>query len=93
MANPQLNAGQLLARWLSEFAGTLAPSNGILRIRAAEPRFQTRNFFHRFKVETATFDGTGQNPKDIQCQVLEISETDQSAMVAKATTCESIRDL
>ncbi len=93
MSTQQLNAGQLLARWLSEVAGAFPPSKGILRIRAAEPRFQTRNFFHRFKVETATFDGTGQNPTGITCIVLEISETDQSTIIATTTACESLPDL
>ncbi len=93
MNNEKLNTEQLLADWLREFAATLPTSRGILRIRRAEPRFQTRNFFARFKVETASFDGTGQNPTDLKCIVVEVSETDQAARVASATECDSIRDL
>jgi hypothetical protein len=62
-------------------------------MRAAVPRPATRNFFQRFKVETATFDGTGQNPRDVSCLVVEVSETDQAARVANDTPCESIGDL
>jgi hypothetical protein len=92
MSATNLNDGQLLARWLSEQAGTLPPGRGFLRIRRAEPRFQTRNFFNRFKVETAKFDGTGQNPTDIHCVVVEVSETDQTAQVATQTACDSVKD-
>lgn len=93
MITQHLSADQLLAKWLSDYAGTLPPQRGVLRIRRAEPRFQTRNFFNRFKIEVATFDGTGQNPTDINCFVLEVSETDQSAVVATTTPCDSIKDL
>ena len=87
-----LNAGQLLARWLSEYSKDLPPEQSLLRIQRAEPRFQTRNYFHRFKVETATFDGTGQNPTNINCLVVEVSETNQTANIAEGTACDSIMD-
>jgi len=92
MSDPHLNASQLLARWLSGDTGALPPGRGILRIRCAEPRFQTRNFFNRFKVETAKFDGSGQNPTDIRCMIVEISEADQTAQIAGYTTCDSVKD-
>ncbi len=93
MNSPRLGADQLLARWLLDYAESLPPQRGILRIRRAEPRPVTRNFFDRFKVEIAQFDGTGQNPTDISCVVVEVSETDQTAKVAPATACDSIKDL
>ena len=93
MNTDKLNPYQLLARWLSEFVADFPPRKGILRIVAAEPRFQTRDYFNRFKIVTAIFDGTGRNPADIECVVLEVSYTDQSAMLAPDTPCDSIRDL
>lgn len=88
----QRNTGQLLAAWLAGYCASLPPGKGLLRVRGAEPRFQTHNFFSRFKVEFAKFDGTGQNPAEIDCVVIEVSVTDQEAKVV-STTCESIKDL
>jgi len=92
MSTQGLNAGQLLAQWLSEYSTDLPPERSLFRIRLAEPRFQTRNYFHRFKVETATFDGTGQNPTNISCVVVEVSEADQTANIAQETACDAIKD-
>jgi hypothetical protein len=92
MSTQRLNADQLLTGWLSDYVKTLPAQRGILRIRCAEPRFQTRNFFSRFKIDTAKFDGTGQNPTAINCLVLEISETDQTATVVTTIPCDSIKD-
>jgi hypothetical protein len=88
-----LKTEQLLAKWLSDYSSKLRPGKGILRIRRAAPRFQTRNYFARFKIELATLDGTGQNPSQITCVVVEISETDQTAQIALDVTCGSIHDL
>ena len=87
-----MNTEELLANWIKE-NGTFLNQKNILTIRRAQPRFQTRNFFSRFKIETAKLDGTGENPTEITCFVLEISETDQSALIAPDTKCDSIRDL
>jgi hypothetical protein len=86
-----MNTEELLANWIKKYIHTTEAK--VLRIRRAEPRFQTHNFFARFKVETAKLDGTGQNPTDIKCLVLEISETDQTAEIAPTTPCDSIKDL
>src|SRR5437868_8362225 len=88
-----LNTEQLLSTWLSEYSSALPPQKGLLRIRRAEPRFQTRNFFARYKIEFAIFDGTGENPTQINCVVVEVSETDQTALIASTTTCDSIHDV
>jgi hypothetical protein len=88
-----LQTEQLLSKWLSDYSGTIPPQNGLLRIRRAELRFQTRNYFARFKVEFATFDGTGQKPSQVNCVVVEVSETDQTALIASTTPCDSIKDL
>jgi hypothetical protein len=86
-----VNANQLLSRWLLQYSETLPSSRGILRVRRAEP-ILGRGYRSRFKIETATFDGTGQNPSDVECFVLEISESDQTAQ-RSSTTCDSIKDL
>lgn len=87
-ANEQhLNSDQLFANWLAGFVPTLG-SRRILNIRRAEPRFQTRNFFARFKVETCELDGTGQNPTNLQRVVVEVSETNQASEVV-TTECSS----
>lgn len=88
-----MTSDALFARWFTEFVGTLPPTKGLLRVRRAVPRFQHHNYFARYKVETATLDGTGQNPTDVACVVVEVSETDQSAEIAKETECPSISDL
>jgi len=93
MNTTQLNTDQLFARWLQDLAATLPPPMAVIRIRRAEPRFQTRNYFARFKVETAHLDGVGTNPTQISCVVIEVSETDQVAKVAPETACDSIKDL
>ena len=93
MSDENLSSSQLFARWLSGYSATIQSPRGVLRIRRAEPRFQTRNYFDRFKIETATFDGTGQNPTDVECFVVEVSYTDQTASVASGTSCNSIKDL
>jgi hypothetical protein len=90
--NQNLNTEQLLADWLREHGATFGPTTGILRIRRAQPRFAYHNYFARFKVETADFDGTGQDPSNITCQLVEVSVTDQAAN-AVPTACDSIDDL
>jgi hypothetical protein len=87
-----MNSQKLLASWIKEY------SNGgeevsILNIRRAEPRFVYHNYFARFKVIVAKLDGTGQNPVNINCFVVEISETDQTARIEPSTKCDSIHDL
>lgn len=86
-----MNTEQLLAKWLEEYSTTNKVN--ILQIRRAGPRFQTRNYFARFKVETAKLDGTGQNPSDKECFILEISETSQTAVIDPSTSCSAINDL
>ncbi len=90
--NETRNTEELFADWLREYAATLGTADGVLRVRRAEPRFATRNYFARFKVETAEFDGTGQNPSNVTCQVIEVSVTDQAAN-SVATPCESLKNL
>ena len=92
MPTTTFNAEQLLASWLSTYSGSLPVGQGLLRIRRAEPLFVTRNYFSRFKVEIATFDGTGQNPTNLQCIVVKVSETDQAATIDSSSTCDSIAD-
>lgn len=89
--NAERNTEQLLADWLREHAATFGAGTGLLQVRRAEPRFAYHNYFARFKVETAEFDGTGQNPTNVSCQVVEVSVTDQSA-IAVPTPCESLKD-
>jgi hypothetical protein len=89
----QLNTDQLFAQWLLAHGATLPPEMAVIRVRRAEPRFQTRNYFARFKIETARLDGDGTNPTEISCVVVEVSETDQTAQVAAETGCDSIKDL
>ena len=93
MNRTELNTDQLLAQWIQEHAAALPPQMAILRIRRAEPRFQTRNYFARFKVETAHLEGDGTHPSQISCVVVEVSATDQTAKIAAETACDSIRDL
>jgi hypothetical protein len=92
MDDRELNAEELLADWVRHNFST-STRRGILRIRRAEPRPATRNFFQRFKLETAEFDGTGRNPANVTCTVLEVSETDQRVIMASGTACDSIPDL
>jgi hypothetical protein len=89
----QLNTDQLFAQWLMAHGASLPPEMAVIRVRRAEPRFQTRDYFARFKVETAHLDGDGTNPTQISCVVVEVSATDQTAKVATETGCESIKDL
>jgi hypothetical protein len=84
---------ELLSNWLRDYAAALPQRTGLLRIRRAEPRFQYHNYFARFKVEIAKFDDTGQQPSEIICMVVEVSETDQTAKIASRATCDSIHDL
>jgi hypothetical protein len=93
MVATQLNTDQLLAQWLMAYAATLPPEMAVIRVRRAEPRFQTRDYFARFKVETAHLEGDGTNPTGINCVVVEVSATDQTAIVATETACDSIKDL
>jgi hypothetical protein len=93
MQTTQLNTDQLLAKWLMDHGATLPPEMAVIRIRRAEPRFQTRNYFARFKVETAHLKGDGTDPSQISCVVVEVSATDQTAKVAGETACDSIKDL
>ena len=86
-----MNTDQLVAGWLQTYAQSEG-SKVVLSIRRAEPRFQTHNYFARFKIQTAVLDGTGENPREIECAVLEVSETDQAARLV-STPCDSIRDL
>lgn len=89
----KLNEDQLFSTWLRNYSDSLPMEKGILRVRRAEPRFQTRNYFARYKVETAVLDGTGQNPTGVTCVVVEASATDQTAAQAPQTACDSIKDL
>jgi hypothetical protein len=91
--NGNKNAGQLFGEWLADYLSKLPVQQGLLRVRAAVPRPQTRNYFLRYKVEIATFDGTGQNPTNATCIVVEVSETDQTALIAAGTTCGSVPDV
>jgi hypothetical protein len=93
MVPQKLNTEELLGHWLVDYGSKLAADHGLLHIRRAEPRFVTHNYFARFKIETAKFDGTGQNPTDVACIVVEVSPTDQKATVAPATTCDAVKDL
>lgn len=93
MNTPQLNTDQLFAQWLVDHAATLPSQMAVIRVRRAEPRFQTRNYFARYKVETAHLSGDGTNPTQISCVVVEVSATDQTAKVAPGTACDSIKDL
>jgi hypothetical protein len=86
-----MSTEELLAKWMTDYIKN--SDANVLSIRRAEPRFQTHNYFARFKVETAKLDGTGQNPIDIRCVVVEVSQTDQTAVIAPSTTCPSIKDL
>ena len=92
MLTTSLNAEQLFASWLSTYGASLPTGRGLLRIRRAQPLFVTRNYFNRFKVEVAAFDGTGQNPTDVECFVVKVSETDQAATLDTSSTCDSISD-
>jgi hypothetical protein len=89
---PSMNAEELLANWFPTYAAGLPQGKNVIGIRRADPRFQTRNFSDRFKIEIAKLDGAGQNPTDRECFVLEVSVTDQSADVV-STSCLSIADL
>ena len=93
MNTVQPNTDQLLAEWLKNYIITLPPETAVLSIRRAEPRFQNRNYFARFKIQTAQLDGTGMNPTHMSCFVVEVSETDQNARIAPETACNSIADL
>lgn len=91
-----MNTEQLLAKWLAEYHKTenyITKKANVVRVIRAQPRFQTRNYFARFKVETAILDGTGQNPSNRECFVLEISETSQTVFIDSSTSCDSIGDL
>lgn len=57
------------------------------------PGLQLAIFFERFKVEMAKLDGSGANPTDVKCFVVEISYTSQTATILVDTTCDSIPDL
>jgi hypothetical protein len=92
MSTATFTAEQILASWLSTYSASLPVGRGLLRIRRAEPLFVTRNYFNRFKIEIATFDGTGQNPTNVECFVVKISETDQAATLDTSSTCDSIAD-
>lgn len=87
-----LSTTELLAKWLTNFAPTVNFPKGILSITSATPRLVTHNFFERYKVRIATFDGSGQNPKNITCLVLEISATDQEANIIEGQSCELVPD-
>lgn len=88
-----MNDEQLLADWLKQYGATLQPFRGLLRVRRAEPGFAFHNYFSRFKVEIATFDGTGENPTDVTCVVVETSVTNNSARIVPGLKCEDIGDL
>lgn len=53
------NTQKLFIGWLGDFMDKLPHTRSVLRIQRAEPRFQTRNYFARFKVATAVLDGSG----------------------------------
>ena len=63
-----------------------------MRITRVKPRSQTKNYFARYRVETATFDPSGENPIAGECLVVGVSETDQAAKIAPEA-CGSISDL
>jgi hypothetical protein len=86
-----MNTEELFAQWM--IAYLTETDTNVLRIRRAAPRFQTRNYFTRFKVETAKLDGTGQNPYDIKCVIVQVSDVDQRAQMDPSTSCDSISDL
>ena len=87
-----MNTEELLSKWINTYQGS--PGNyNIISIRRAEPRFLTRNYFARYKISVANLDGSGQNPSDLECFILEISETDQTALLVTGMLCDSIKDL
>jgi hypothetical protein len=88
-----LSVEQLLADWIVKELSKSAGLRTLLSITRAEPRFATRNYLARYKVRTAALDGTGQNPTDIGCSVVEVSFTNQRAELAPDTACDSIKDL
>lgn len=70
----ELNVYQILGGWMKDvFGPTIKFPSGILSIRQVPPVLG-RVFTHRFKIEIATFDGTGNNPHDIRCMVVSIVE-------------------
>lgn len=70
----ETNPYKLLGKWLlEEFGPTVEFPKGIVAIRQVPPVLG-HVFTHRFKVETATFDGTGNNPHDKQCIMVHIVE-------------------
>jgi hypothetical protein len=83
---------ELFIDWVENFSANLPESRSVLRIQRATPRFQTRNYFARYKVVTAILDGTGQNPSQSACVIVEVSATDQTAQTVD-TACESVPDL
>lgn len=87
-----MNTQELLASWISEYSKSVEEVS-IISIRRGEPRFVYHNYFARYKVQTAMLDGSGQNPTNINCFVVEISETDQTATIEPTTECNSIHDL
>lgn len=87
-----MNVEELLANWINDNSSKLLQSQ-IISISRAEPIFASRNYFARYKIETAKLDGSGRNPTENNCFVLEISETDQTANVSPNTECDSIQDL
>jgi len=86
-----MNTEELLLNWVKTIINPDHQRN-ILGILRAEPRFQTHNYFARYKIKTAKLDPSGLNPVDIKCIVIEISETDQSVQVV-GTMCTEIKDL
>jgi hypothetical protein len=86
-----MTIGELLIKWLKS---NIDPVNHrtLLSVVRAEPRFQTHNYFARYKIRTARLDPSGLNPIEIKCVVIEISETDQSVN-AVSTPCDEIQDL
>lgn len=88
-----MNTEELLSNWLKQYSVNLPPQHGLLRIRRAEPRLQYHNYFARFKVEVAQYDGSGENPTHVSCIVVEVSTTDQTAKIDPNTACDAIRDL
>ncbi len=66
---------------------------GLWKVWCGVPQLGGRNYFHQYKVEVATFDGSGENPKDVQCFIVAVSETDQTAKIAPDLSCDGVADM
>jgi hypothetical protein len=84
---------KLFMNWLDNFVASLPQHRRIFRFRKGEPRFQTHNYFERFKVETCQLSGDGTTASNIECIVVEVSDTDETAKVVPGLQCEAVRDI